>query len=72
MDREDGEWTVGSKRRWVEPRQGGASEAGEEGGSEANRTKAERMEGGRDAGQKKEKRVDPSNQVRHSRRTGPV
>ena len=65
------------ERRWrgtelrVEARQGEGSEAGEEGGSKAERTKEERKEGGSEAGRRKEERVSPSNDTRHSRRRVP-
>ena len=57
---------MGWKRR-VEARHGGGNEAGEEGRSEADRTKEERKEGS-EAGGRKEERVSPSNKARHSRR----
>ena len=51
----------------MEARHGGGNEAGEEGRSEADRTKEERKEGS-EAGGRKEERVSPSNKARHSRR----
>ena len=59
-------------KRRVEARQGGGSEAGEEGESEADRTKEERKEGGIEEGRRKEGRVGPSNEARHSRRRVPA
>ena len=57
----------------VAARQGrGTEAAGEEGGSEADRTKEERKEGGSQAGLRKEERVDPSNEARHSCRRVPA
>ena len=56
----------------MEARQGGGSEAGEEGESEADRTKEERKEGGIEEGRRKEGRVGPSNEARHSRRRVPA
>ena len=50
------------KGRREEATQGGASEAGKEGGSETERTK-EGKEGGREAGGRKEERVAPSNEA---------
>ena len=46
LERGQGGWTVWWKRRRVEARQGGGSEAGEERGSAVDRTKDERKEGG--------------------------
>ena len=54
MESGHGEWTVGWKRRRVEARQGGGIEAGEEGWSEADRTKEERKERGSEARQRTE------------------
>ena len=45
---------------------------GEEGGSEADRTKKERKKGGSGAGRRKEERVGPSNEARDSHRTVPA
>ena len=53
MKRGHGGWTVGWKRRRVEASQGGGSEAREKAGSEADRTKEERKEGGSAAGWRK-------------------
>ena len=50
MERGDGRWTVGWKRRRVETKQGRGSEAGAEVGSEADKTKEERKERGSEAG----------------------
>ena len=61
---------MGLKRRRVEARQGGGSEAGEE-GSETDSTKEERKEGGSETGRGKEERVGPSNEARYSRRRVP-
>ena len=66
MERGHGGWTVGRKRKRVEATQGGGREAGEEGGSEADRTKEKRKEGEIEARRRKEERVGPSNQARHS------
>ena len=52
--------------------EGGGSEAGEERGSEAERTKQERKGGGSEAGQSKEERVGLSNEARHSCRRVPA
>ena len=63
---------MGWKRRRVEARQGGGSEAGEEGGSEAERPKEERTEGGSEAGRRKEERVGLSNEGRNLPRRVPA
>ena len=47
-------------------REEGGSEAGEEGGSEVDRAKDESKEGRSESGRRKEERVGPSNQARHS------
>ena len=59
MERGDGGWTVGWKRRRVEARHGEGSEAGEEEGSEADRTKEGRQEGRKKRGRAEEERVGP-------------
>ena len=58
MERGHGGWTVGRNRRRVEARQGRRREA--------DKTKEERKEGEIEARRRKEKRVGPSNQARHS------
>ena len=58
MERGHGGWTAGRNRRRVEARQGRRREA--------DKTKEERKEGEIEARRRKEKRVGPSNQARHS------
>ena len=56
-----GGWTGGTKRMMEEARQGGGSEAGKEGGSEAEKIQEEGKEGESEAGRRKEEKVGPSN-----------
>ena len=56
-------WTGGTKGRREEARQGGRSETGKEGVTEAERTKEEGKEGGSEAGRRKEERIGPSNEA---------
>ena len=56
----------------METRQGGGSEAGEKGGSEADWTNEKRKNVGSEAGWRKEERVGPSKEARHSRRRVPA
>ena len=56
---EMGGWTRGTKGRREESRQGGGSEAGKDGGIEAERTKEEENAGGNEVGRRKEERVGP-------------
>ena len=67
-----GGWTEGWKRRRVEASQGGGSQVGEEGGSEAEKTKEERKERGSEVVRRKEETVGPSKEARHSRRIVPA